>query len=264
MRHLGRVILLAVMGAYAPFVPATGQDVGWISVVTNEPGAHVYADSVYLGRADAGVFALEPGEALIRLAPAQRDSWSIEPLETGVTIVRDDTLFVSIPFPVYYRIESVPYGANVLIDDPNGRRSVGETPLTLTVPSHLEHAILIEKLGYLTTQIEPGQDRWNRHMVLLDRAERAADGVTNAEVPWTPPRSSRVRWIDYGALGLAVASAIVSVHYKFKADGLYDRYEDTGDPVLRDRIERLDTRSAVALGTMQVGLGIFAIRLALK
>jgi hypothetical protein len=166
--------------------------------------------------------------------------------------------------PYYYRIESVPYRAQVFVQADGRKELMGETPVTFTRPEPLESVIVVEKRGYAPTEIDPGGDRWNRHVVMLTRAERAADGKSDAEVAWTPPRARTSKWIDYGSVGLAVVSAIVSVHYKFKADALYDEYEETGDPLLERRIKRLDTRSGIALGAMQVGLGVFAIRLALR
>ena len=48
------------------------------------------------------------------------------------------------------------------------------------------------------------------------------------------------------------------------ADNRFDRYQETGDPLLRPTIRTYDTRSAVALGAMQAGVGVFAIRLVLR
>ncbi len=78
------------------------------------------------------------------------------------------------------------------------------------------------------------------------------------------PRSTRLNWIDYSILAATGAAAVVAVHYKFKADDLYRAYLDTGDPTLRPRIRSLDTRSAVALGTMQAGVVTFGARLLLR
>lgn len=245
-------------------MPASAQEAAWVYIETNESGAHVYADSIHLGTAAQGIFAVQPGEVLLRLTPPQRNSWSMESVEERVVAAAGDTVSVAMALPFYYRVESVPYGGSVFIEYDDGRQSMGETPLTFSVPEPLNRPVVVDKFGYLPAEIEPGVEHWNRHLVMLERAERVSEEMASAEVPWTPPRSARARWIDYGALGLAVVSAVVAVNYKFRADDLYDEYEQTGDPALRDRITRFDTRSGIALGTMQVGLGIFAIRLALK
>ena len=61
-----------------------------------------------------------------------------------------------------------------------------------------------------------------------------------------------------------MAAGAVSIHYKFKADRLNDQYQENGDPELRPEINSFDTRAAVSLGVMQVGLGVLAIRFILK
>ncbi|HEX7069591.1 MAG TPA: hypothetical protein VF190_02250 [Rhodothermales bacterium] len=254
------LVLLVMAGHLVPDARAQA----WVALETNEPDARVYADTTYLGQAFEGVFAVPSGEVRVILVAGEPGSWSIEPVEQAVLALPGDTTQVTLLLPHYYRIESIPYRAQVFVQGANGRELVGETPLTFTRPAPLEAPILVEKRGYVQTEIDPGADRWNRHLVMLTRAERAADGKSDAEVAWTPPRARTSRWIDYSAVGLAVASAIVSVHYKFKADALYEQYEETGDPLLERRIKRLDTRSGIALGAMQVGLGVFAIRLALR
>lgn len=104
-----------------------------------------------------------------------------------------------------------------------------------------------------------GRQVWNRQVVLLE--------------PLTPPAATaamhlverpRRRWIDAVALGTAVAAGAVAVHYKFKADRLYDDYLETTDPALRPQIKANDTRSAVALGVMQAGVAVFAVRLVFR
>jgi hypothetical protein len=63
---------------------------------------------------------------------------------------------------------------------------------------------------------------------------------------------------------VAALATGTAIYYKFEANRLYRDYERTGDPDLRPRIRSLDTRSAVALGVGQVGLGVFAVRLVLR
>lgn len=81
-------------------------------------------------------------------------------------------------------------------------------------------------------------------------------GITVVE-PARSPRS----WIDYVSISGALVAGAVAVHYKMKADSRYEVYRQTGDPTLRPAIKRLDTRSGFAVGAMQVGITVFAIRL---
>ena len=250
-------LVVASQGVYA-------QGIGYLSVSSNAPSGEIYADSVRLGEVREGPFAVAPGETHVRLVAPKVSTWSIEPVETDVRVVAGDTTHVALSLPYHYRVESVPYGASVYVDEPEGRRRVGETPVTLKVDEPLQHELLVDRPGYFVERIEPGSDLWNRYAFVLRQTARNGEQRQSAEVAWSPPKTWRSRWIEYASLGLAVAGAVATVHYKFKADRLYDEYEETGDPALRSRIERYDTRAGVALGAMQVGVGVFAIRLALK
>lgn len=243
---------------------AIAQEGAWIEVESNATEATLYADSVLLGQVSEGVFAVPAGEINLTLVAPESASWSIEAVRRDVVASAGDTTAVELRFPYHYRVESIPYGAQVFVGASEERRLLGSTPLTFTTDEPLTSDIAVEKAGYLTEQIEPGDALWNRSAVTLDPTDVRVDRTKSAEVAWSPPRPRSSRWIDYGAVALAAASAVVSVHYKFKADDLYERYERTGDPDLRQQIRSLDTRAAVALGAMQLGVGVFAIRLALK
>lgn len=85
--------------------------------------------------------------------------------------------------------------------------------------------------------------------------------VPHVAISVAEPARSKRTWIDYAAVSGALVAGAVAVHYKMKADARYDVYRQTGDPTLRPEIRRLDTRSGIAVGAMQVGITVFAIRL---
>ncbi len=230
---------------------------------TNLPEAFVYADSVLLGTADRGRFAIPPGTGVLRLVPPAVDAWSIPPVSRSLAgLPAADSLVLTLRFPYRYRIETIPFGASVTLHRPDGTRiDLGVTPLTHASAEPLEGVLVVERLGYLPERIEPGRDLWNRAVLTLTPALRTT--APQAEVTWSPPRRPR-RWIDYAAVGLAVSAGALSVYYKFKADDLYDAYLRTGDPALRPRVTAYDDRALVALGVMQVGVGVLAVRLALR
>lgn len=230
-----------------------------IRVETNLPSATVYADSIRLGVAQQGLFVLPAGTRRVRLVAATQ--WSIEPIAQPVATLAGDTLALSMPFPYYYSIESSPPAADVFLEARDGRERLGTTPLVHRADRPFEHAVVVEKRGYASKRFEPGTAVWNHHVIALQSVRpRESEHV---EVAWDPP-PRRHRWIDYTAAALAVAGGVVAVHHKFKADRLHSEYQRTGDPALRSRIERLDTRSAIGLGAMQVGIGVIAVRLVLR
>ena len=92
----------------------------------------------------------------------------------------------------------------------------------------------------------PGEKIWNQHYITL---EENVDEVQLAKAFWRPGDKS-TRWIDYLAGGVAVASGVMAVRFKTKADRRYARYERSGDPTLRPGFERFDRYAAISLGTI--------------
>ncbi len=231
-----------------------------VEVRTNVGNAMVYADSVYIGRASDQFFSLSRSAKVLRLVPPNLDSWSMSPLVADLETAVGDSLVFDLDFQYHYRIESVPYDAQVFIETPGERILLGDTPLLYAIDDPIRGMLLVTKSGFEPLRITPGEKIWNQHYINL---EDKIEEEELAKAFWQPGNKS-TRWIDYVAGGVALASGIMAVRYKTKADRRYARYENSGDPVLRPGFERYDTYSAVALGTMQVGIGVIAVRLVLK
>lgn len=232
-----------------------------ILLETNLPEAIVYADSMRLGAASQGTFLAPAETRQLRLIPPGGNAWTIAPVTALLAAAAGDTLELRLPFPYHYQIETIPFGASVFLETLDGRAPIGETPVLYKSPQLPAGAFVVERPGYLPQQLTPGRDVWNRYVLTLDPVQ--PEEVPSAEMAWRPPKRRRL-WIDYTAAALAVAAGAVSIHYKFKADRLNDRYERTGDPELRPRINDLDARAGVALGVMQVGVGVLALRFILR
>jgi len=257
MSKRSRICLLLVMMAGA----ARAQEGVHLTLETNLQEATLFADSIWLGPASQRDFNVPSGTQELRLVAPTADAWSIPPVLLPFDAAPGDTLSLRLAFPYYYKIESMPYGAAVYLQTMDGRQEIGRTPLQYQSLEPIIGPIIIEKSGFGRAEVEPGGQVWNRHVVALKPSEQIDE--RRAEVDWRPPPKTR-RWIDVAAMGTALAAGVVAVHYKIQADRRYDRYLENGDPALRSGIKRYDTYSAVALGTMQVGLGVFAIRLAIR
>ena len=62
--------------------------------------------------------------------------------------------------------------------------------------------------------------------------------------------------------GFALAASALAIHFRTKADNRFDDYHEKGNLSLKSDIRRLDVQSGVALGVMQLGLGVVVFRLA--
>lgn len=256
--------VLAVLALALPVLgpTAAAQAPVHLQVETNLPGAVLFADTLRVGPVHEGMtLAVPAGTRRLRLAPPSAEVWSVEPLTASLSAAPGDTVRLDLRFPYHYAVQSVPYGASVYAVTAEGRRWLGETPLVHEQATPLVGTLRVERPAYAAETLEPRDDVWNRFDVVLTPTAPLPEATH--EVAWTPP-TRRLRWIDYAAAGAAIGAGLLTVHYKFKADRLYDQYEGTTDPALRSDIKAYDTRAAVALGVMQAGVGVFAFRLVLR
>ncbi len=261
------LLALPAMGQRGALVPGLFDGVfvaeaGTVVVETNFAEGMLYDGETPLGPVEAGVFALAPGTHVLTLREADLEAWQPRHAEAEVVVRSGETVTVRLDVPYRYRVESFPYGATVVLEGEGGTEVLGETPLDLSVASPLDGTLVVRKTGYTAARQEPGADAENQYSFVLrpiTLAEAGAGEVARSE------RRKPNTWIDVAAVGLAVGAGAVAVYYKFKGDDEYEVYARSGgDPAQRSDFERYDTYSAIALGAMQVGIGVFAIRLVLR
>ncbi|MEM9998159.1 MAG: hypothetical protein AAF809_10710 [Bacteroidota bacterium] len=255
--------LLCLSALLLPTVHA--QEVGYVRLATNADDARLYVNGARADwQADAPL-AFSPGPIHLLLLHGEADTWDARSAAQTLQVVSGDTLDVRLDLPVRYRLDSMPYGAEVTHIGADGTAtSLGATPLSFDRAEPLAGTLVIAKEGYAEQELVPGAAFTNAQSVLL-RPLRDQGG---AEVVGLPPSRSN-RWLDVAAGTLALAGAATAVYFKLRADDIDDRYRDPfsperGDPALRSEAQRLDTYSAVGLGAMQVGIGVLAVRLVLR
>ena len=227
---------------------------------SNFQEALVFADSLYLGRANQITFNVPRGTKEMRLVPPEIGSWSVIPVFEPFEHSGRDTINLAINFPYYYKIESIPYEAKIFVEQPEGRSLLGNTPLLYTSQEPLKGTLLLAHDGFESMRLAPGDNIWNQHFIEL--SSNVEEGVISEQY-WTPERSSK-RWIDYTAAGVALVSGVLAIRYKTKANRRFNRYRVSGDPALRSGFERYDRNAAISLGAMQVGIGVLAVRFVIK
>ena len=254
-------LVMALWGGLFAALPgiSVAQPQVLVHIETNDASAAVYADSVYLGLASGSPYWVDHDTDVIRLSTLRAAAWSVSPLRENLIATPGDTVLVTLNFPMYHRIESHPFGAEAWLQEGSKRSLLGRTPVVFASPGIQDGMFHIEMEGYAPGAVAPRHDLWNRYEVSLVALSEMGDaaGFTHSV------RRGRV-WIDWSAAALAIVAGAVAVHYKFRADRINDDYLATGDPSLRPRVARLDDRSGIALGVMQVGLVTLAVRFAFK
>lgn len=252
-------------------VAATGQHVlprpaGLLFVETNAPDAVVMVGSEVIGVASDSPFLLPTGPRQVVLVEASEDGWAPRRVSGSVIVGVNQTATIRLDLPVRYRIESMPPDAEVVLRSGGSEEVLGIAPLVVDRPEVMAGIIVARRPGYMPAEVAPGDSLFNHHTLILNPLEAGAE--LDAVTTWIPPREPR-RWIDYAAAGVALAAASVAIYYKFEADDVDDRYRSPdspvrGDPLLKQEAERLDLYALGALGIMQVGITVLAVRFVLR
>lgn len=262
MKKVGKLLLICV-SILLVVEQSSAQEADSLIVLQLESNLEeslVFADSTYIGRSSQFTFLVPADTRQIKLVPPEYNSWSIEPVISSVSFSGQDTASLSINFPFYYKIESIPFNASIYLEKPEERQLLGSTPLLYTSEDPLKGMLLLSVDGYESFRLTPGEDIWNQHLVELK--EQAEEDLISKRY-WTPERS-RNRWIDYTAAGVSLVGGVLAIRYKTKANRRFDSYRISGDPALRNGFERYDRYAAISLGAMQAGIGVLAIRFVIK
>ena len=254
MNMMNKANLIVVMILFFCTGSAVGQE-RTLVISSNVGSAHVYVDGEWLGVVTQSPFNIALNAKSVRVAASQEDQWSVDPLLFELPETSVGTVSIDVVFPQTYRVESVPSGARVFNQ---AGVQLGVTPLQWSTKKPLEEELLVSLGGHEPITFLPGSDVWNRHIFSLKRLSPSDALVPSRVSGDRPPR----RWVNKVVLTSAFAAGALAVHFRTKADNRFDDYNQTGNRALRSEIRRLDVQSGVALGAMQLGIGVVAIRLA--
>ena len=267
MRRALFILMALLLGSPA----AAGQDVllrpdGLLVIDTNAPDAVVLVGSEVIGVASDSPFLLPAGPKQIVLIEATDNGWAPRRVSGSAIVGANQTVTIRLDLPFRYRIESMPPDAEVILQSDGSEEVLGTTPLTVDRPEAMAGVLVARRPGYMPAELMPGDSLFNHHTLMMQPLEAGAE--LDAITSWIPPHKPR-RWIDYAAAGVALAAASVAIYYKFEADDLDDRYRspdslERGDPALKQEAERLDLYSLGALGVMQAGITVLAVRFVLR
>ncbi|MEM1114857.1 MAG: hypothetical protein AAF845_12025 [Bacteroidota bacterium] len=249
--------------ALATGTAASGQDA---ALYVEAAGAEaVFVNNVRVG-APGTWLTVVPGELTVR-AVDDAEAWDPRIAEATVVLAAGDSTRLPLDLPRRLRIETLPIRAEVARVRADGTEEpLGTAPLTVDLPE-AERLDLVARLeGYDAARRTVEADA-DAPVVLLLRPHPETD----TEVALLPTeRSTRGRTLaDVGIGAAALAAGALAVHLKFRADAADDRYRsesspEFGDEALRQEALRLDRLSAIALGGMQVGVGVLAVRFVLR
>lgn len=251
---------LALLLALVLTLPAAAQTA---HVRVDAEAGEVWVDGDRAGGAGEWV-EVEPGLREVALVEDSR-TWNARRAETSVTLADGDSLTVRLDLPVRLRVETLPIRATVVREGPEGADTLGLAPLTLETGVGASVVLVASLDGYEPVRqvVEAGQGRVTLVLPLSD------DAVPEAALLPTERSTLGRTLIDVGIAAATLTAGAVAVHYKFRADERDDEYRTEGSAgfgveSVRQDVLRLDRTSAIALGAMQVGVGVLGLRFVLR
>ena len=239
-------------------VPAAAQTA---HVRVDAPAGDVVVDGALAGRAGAWI-GVEAGTREVALLD-DAQAWDPRRAATTVTVSAGDSATVALALPTRLRVETLPIRALVVREQNGTRDTLGTAPLTVETEGPAVWIAVLD--GYQEVRQAVAADAESVTLVL----PLAADAVPETALLPTERSTVGRTLTDIGIGAAALAAGAVAVHYKFRADSADDRYRSEGgvgfgSEALRQEALRLDRYSAVALGAMQVGIGVLALRFVLR
>ena len=244
--------LLGAVCVVLAFAQVSTAQTASLEVRSNAPDAVVYVDGVWMGRKADGPFQIGLDNRQVRVSAGSDGLWSVDPLLFEIRPQADSTIVLHAHFPRIYQFDSSPSGAQVL----SGGAVLGHTPLRIEQSAALD-SVQVRLEGYELVSRKVGTELWNREAFELVAAP-SAEAVSTGFVV----EKSRRDWISIVATTSALAASALAIHFRTKADNRFDNYHEKGNLSLKSDIRRLDVQSGVALGVMQLGLGVVVFRLA--
>lgn len=225
---------------------ATGTSAAAVKIDSDPPGAIVWLDGDSVGITPLTLNSVQPGRHHLRLLAPDLANWLNDPVDDTIEVATSGVRSLRYQLPSRALILTSPPEAQVFVND----TLVGTTPIVLEkTPSRFT----LRKPGYADTTLDGTQTGRGRVSVRLQRTWTQSEEASIFKD--SEERTSPLRLYLTGAT--TVIAGAVSAYYKVKADNLYSRYAQTGDPAQLAEVNRLDTAAGVALALTQVSLGLF-------
>ncbi len=247
----------------ALFAQANASDTSsdaFLSVYSLEEGLPVLMNGNAAGATPLRRLALPAGQYEIAVQAAQATSWWDEDWSGHVTLHAGDSLSLIAIMMKGYRINSVPYGAQVWLQD----NLLGTTPYVFRLPENQTAQLELKHPSFQSAHVEVGRRvegawRERNYEIVLERDFNYA-ALQQHESEQRRSRAAKYRKLTYLSAAISLASGVSSVLLKREADEAFEDYLVTGDPVLREnyfaRAEKYDRYYSAAFATFEVSFAV--------
>lgn len=231
-----------------------------LSIYSFEEGLSVLLNGNVIGKTPLRDFALPAGHYEIIVQAARAASWLDEDWCERVLLREADSLRLVARMMRGYRINSIPYGAEIWQQG----KLLGTTPYVLRLPETESAPLEIRHPSYQTISFavgrkdERGNEQRNYDLVLeRNFAYAATQQRDRAEAR---ARIAQHRKLAYLSAAVSFASGVGATLLKREADEAYEQYLVTGDAAAREayfaRAERYDRYYSAAFALFEVSFAV--------
>ncbi|MEE4312742.1 MAG: hypothetical protein V2J62_12845 [candidate division KSB1 bacterium] len=238
------VMILLIM------LPSGHAQTGFLKIENVEPGLNVSLNDSAVGETGDHLFPVPPGEYNLGVEHPDRGIWRIDDYVEKIIISEHDTLIVSPIFARQLIVRSIPFNADVLIDD----EQIGQTPLYHT-STRIDTGILtVMKKDHIPFSIPLKELEDNYLDVRLQAIMKSELNEGGRDVHFWQRKGT------LAALLFTIGAGVSTVYFNGKAEESYDKYLSSGDPGKMDQFfkdaERYDKYSNISLGVFEAGFVI--------
>ncbi len=231
-----------------------------LSVYSLEEGLPVFINGKAAGKTPLRKILLAAGHYEIVVPAAHDMSWLDEDWSERVALRAGDSLEVIARMKTGYRLNSVPYGAQVWLQG----KFLGTTPYVLRLPESQTARVELRHPAYRAMPIEVGgrgETAWSKrnYEIVLEKDLDYAAASTQEHAGWRA-RIAKHRKLAYLSAAVSLAAGVGSVLLKREADEAYEQYLVSGDPAVREnyfaRAEKYDRYYGASFALFEVSFGV--------
>lgn len=227
---------------------------GTASIITEPAGADVYVDSLFVGKSPVRGIILSRGSHRVRAFYPSVFAWNAVMKLDSVTISGADEQEKRLMLGDVVRIQSDPPGGMVRHDGVD----LGPTPLYVRLPSIFAGEFIVQKDGYDSLRVLPGEVRLGLLKVQLTPKIENGNPTRPSDVLGVNGRIPKDYLMTYASGASMIVSGVASAIMKDRANRNFDAYLQSNNPGDLSATRRLDRGAAAALILSQISFAFLA------
>jgi hypothetical protein len=227
------------------------EEPGFLRVTSTRAGTEIWLNDRLLGIAPLDSVKVSAGHHRLVAINPDKTSWLDRDWVREIDIRSGQVTEVNVVFQKYYSVNSIPFGAQVLVDG----RPVGDTPAIISVPDTTAAVeVVLLKQGFLPDTLR--LDAWSGRFRQVELRPKPGAAVLSGFSGSAAEAFDRSRKWTYISAGVGLLSGVTALYFKRRADDTYDRYMKAIEPAeierLYKRTRQLDSYAAISFGVFQL------------